>query len=279
MSSLHIVPTIVPIPFYDDNYAWLISDGESAVVVDPGHAAPVIDYCQTHELRLTGILLTHHHADHVGGVDALARRYRGRNLRIIGPAGSGIQGITHPVGVGDVIHFAAPKFTASVIGVPGHTLDHIAYFQTQDSTGVPHLFCGDTLFASGCGRLFEGTPQQMLASLQTLAKLPPATLVHCAHEYTLSNIRFSLACEPDNPAIAQWHAKAAALRHQNLPTLPTTMGHELAVNPFFRVDNSNIRQTLQAQFNTSVPDALATFTLLRRWKDHFVPDDVLATLP
>jgi hydroxyacylglutathione hydrolase len=170
---------------------------------------------------------------------------------------------------GDRVSIASPALECSVIDVPGHTAGHIAYFQPADPQGTPHLFCGDTLFASGCGRLFEGTPQQMLNSLDTLAALPDATLVHCAHEYTLSNIRFARAAEPDNAALAQWQKEAESLRARNQPTIPTTLLHERNANPFLRVSEKSIQVTLAAQFERPVRDRLDAFTLMRGWKDKF----------
>ena len=189
----------VPVPAFEDNYIWLVSDGHHAVVVDPGEAAPVRAYLAKRGWRLSAILLTHHHQDHVGGVADLLN---GQAVPVYGPAGESIEHLTYRLKSGDHVSIAAPALELSVLDVPGHTRGHIAYFQAADPGGTPHVFCGDTLFACGCGRLFEGTPAQMLKSLDELAALPGATQVHCAHEYTLSNIRFALACEPDNPESA-----------------------------------------------------------------------------
>ncbi len=229
----------VPVPAFEDNYIWLISDGQDAIVVDPGDAAPVEAYLTKRGWRLTAILLTHHHHDHVGGVAKL------------------------------LVSQSAGNSADRKIPVIGHTAGHIAYFQPNDPQGTPHLFCGDTLFASGCGRLFEGTPQQMLNSLDALAALPDATLVHCAHEYTLSNIRFARAAEPDNAALAEWQKQAEQLRARNQPTIPTTLLHERQANPFLRVGEKNVQATLAAQFERPVRDRLDAFTLMRGWKDKF----------
>jgi hydroxyacylglutathione hydrolase len=260
----------VPVPAFEDNYIWLVSDSRDAVVVDPGDAAPVEAYLAKRGWRLTAILLTHHHHDHVGGVKALldSRTAEG-GIPVYGPAGERIEHLTQRVAGGDTVRIARPALEFTVIDVPGHTAGHIAYFQAGDPHGTPHLFCGDTLFASGCGRLFEGTPQQMLGSLDALAALPENTQVHCAHEYTLSNIKFARACEPDNAALLRWSEDAKALRAAGKPTLPTTIGHEKAVNPFLRADVPAIHATLASQFGAPVSDRLEAFRMMRGWKDKF----------
>ncbi|BBP96875.1 hydroxyacylglutathione hydrolase [Burkholderia sp. SFA1] len=260
----------VPVPAFEDNYIWLVSDSRDAVVVDPGDAAPVEAYLAKRGWRLTAILLTHHHQDHVGGVKALldSRKAEG-GIPVYGPAGERIEHLTARVTGGDGVQIEHPPMALSVIDVPGHTAGHIAYFQADDGNGTPHLFCGDTLFASGCGRLFEGTAQQMLNSLDALAALPESTQVHCAHEYTLSNIRFARACEPDNAALLRWSDDAQALRSAGKPTLPTTIGHEKAVNPFLRADIPSIQATLSTQFGAPVTDRLDAFRVMRGWKDKF----------
>ena len=188
---------IIPIPAFTDNYIWLLRDGRGAVVVDPGDAAPVLAYLAAHDLALTAILATHHHGDHVGGVTALLERFP---VPVFGPARERIPGRTNAVADGDRIVVPGLPGTLAVLDIPGHTAGHVAYFGEID--GVPVLFCGDTLFAAGCGRLFEGTPAQMWASLSALAALPPATRVYCGHEYTLANLRFAQAVEPHNPDVA-----------------------------------------------------------------------------
>jgi hydroxyacylglutathione hydrolase len=256
----------VPVPAFEDNYIWVVSDGHHAVVVDPGEAAPVRAYLAKRGWRLSAILLTHHHQDHVGGVADLLN---GQDVPVYGPAGEAIERVTQRLENGDRVTIAAPALELSVLDVPGHTSGHIAYFQAADPGGTPHVFCGDTLFACGCGRLFEGTPQQMLASLDSLAALPGETQVHCAHEYTLSNIRFALACEPGNADLQAWRDQAADLRARNLPTLPTTIAHERAVNPFLRAGNPAVQAALQEQLQEKVSDRLGAFTLMREWKNRF----------
>ncbi|PMS30394.1 hydroxyacylglutathione hydrolase [Paraburkholderia rhynchosiae] len=259
----------LPIPFSKDNYAWVIADGISAVVVDPGVAEPVVAYIHSRKLIVTAILLTHHHGDHVGGVEELLRFCGKKETPVFGPARERIASVTCKVGDGFEVTLQEPAFSAKVIATPGHTNGHVTYYQ-QGVAGLPgHLFSGDTLFASGCGRLLEGTAAEMLGSLDTLASLPPATLVHCAHEYTLSNLEFARVCEPGNKHVQGWQDVAVKLRERGRPTLPTTIAHELSVNPFLRVHEPAIHDVLVERFNVPVPHRLAAFILLRAWKDLF----------
>lgn len=256
----------VPVPAFDDNYIWVVSDGHNAIVVDPGEAIPIRLYLAKRNWRLTAILLTHYHNDHVGGVINLLKDH---SVPVYGPAKEDIACITYPLSGGDHIRIEMPMLEFMVIDVPGHTRGHIAYFQEADLHRPPHVFCGDTLFSCGCGRLFEGTPIQMLASLDRLAALPRISEVHCAHEYTMSNIRFALICEPANVELNAWSKKATLLRERHEPTLPTTIAHECAVNPFMRVDSLSIHATLSETFHETVQDRLTAFTLMRKWKNQF----------
>lgn len=256
----------VPVPAFADNYIWLVSDGRDAVAVDPGEAAPVRAYLAERGWRLSAILLTHHHADHVGGV---AELIGDTPISVYGPAAEGIALVTHPLSGGDHVHLSPPRLELDVIDVPGHTRGHIAYFQPGGTDASPHVFCGDTLFACGCGRLFEGTPAQMLSSLDKLAALPGETRVHCAHEYTLSNIRFALACDPENADLLAWRDRAAGLRERNVPTLPTTISHERAVNPFLRAEAPAIQRALGEQLHETISNRLEAFTVMREWKNRF----------
>lgn len=256
-----------PIPAFDDNYIWCIHDGVSALVVDPGDAGPVLDYLESQSLNLTGILITHHHADHTGGIQDLLAYVATDSLPVYGPASESIPGRTVALMEGDRVECAAPAIAFAVLEVPGHTSGHIAYFAAADK---PMLFCGDTLFASGCGRLFEGTPTQMTSSLAKFAALPPETAVYCTHEYTLSNIRFALAVEPANADLIAWAEKAQALRQSNQPTLPTSIGHELRVNPFMRSDQpAVVEAALRESGAPALPTPAHVLAAIRAWKDRF----------
>ncbi len=259
-----------PIPAFDDNYIWCIHDGKSALLVDPGDAVPALAYLKQQNLTLTGILITHHHADHTGGIAQISKTLGG-SIPVYGPANSGIEGLTTIVMQDDKVEISTPRISLKVFEVPGHTLTHIAYFANMQANVVePMLFCGDTLFASGCGRLFEGTPTQMTESLAKFAALPKNTLVYCTHEYTLSNIRFALAVEPNNLNLIDWAEKAKALRSQNLPTLPTTIGQELQVNPFMRCDQPElIAAAKEVSGVQDLPTPAHVLAVIRAWKDRF----------
>jgi hydroxyacylglutathione hydrolase len=338
---------VIALPAFSDNYIWMLVPRSSPIdpskrpnnaqapasteadladlaaamvgvtVVDPGQAAPVIAHLRANRQFLSAILLTHHHADHVGGVPELLA-YTEQQIRngeapalppIYGPAGEAIATVTQPVTGGDTVETTSPRAHFTVIDVPGHTRAHIAFFEAgvdtddpgvdathadvlhtngQASTAVavpasigqnrpPRVFCGDTLFATGCGRLFEGTPAQMLASLDRLAALPDATLVHCAHEYTASNVRFARAADPHNADLLAWSAQVDALRAEGKSTVPTTLAHERRVNPFLRADAASIAPQLRKamheaggdEANAAPLSRLASFTQLRAWKDRF----------
>jgi len=253
---------LVAIPAFADNYIWMLHDGHSAVVVDPGDAAPVMHTLDALSLRLVAIVVTHHHGDHVGGVDALRPRLDGP---VWGPATERIPGPFVPLNQGDTVELLGTRF--EVIDVPGHTAGHIAFYG-QPAGEAPILFCGDTLFSGGCGRLFEGTAAQMHASLTRLAALPGATRVCCAHEYTLSNLRFAQAVEPGNDALARYTAHCHALRERHLPTLPSSVATERDVNPFLRVDAPQVHASARAH-GAQGSDAVSVFAALREWKNNF----------
>ncbi|MBB5203785.1 hydroxyacylglutathione hydrolase [Inhella inkyongensis] len=252
--------SLLPVPAFADNYIWLLHDGRQALAVDPGEAAPLRNALQALGLQLAAILVTHHHADHVGGISEL-----GFAGPVYGPAGESIAEVTHPLQQGDRLQLLGQ--TLEVLEVPGHTAGHIAYFVGGNE---PILFCGDTLFGAGCGRLFEGSPAQMLHSLDQLAALPDATRVCCAHEYTLSNLRFAQAIEPDNPALQARQRQDEARRAAGQPTLPSRMDLERATNPFLRSREPGV---IQAAARAPQPAAdtspLAVFTALRAWKNQF----------
>ena len=257
--------SVLTVPAFKDNYLWLIHDGVHAAVVDPGDAAPILAALKAHGLTLTAILLTHHHADHIGGVPALLSRF---DVPVFGPRNDGIDAVTVPLGEGDSVAVPGLDLELSVLEVPGHTLGHIAY--VRRTPGLHWLFCGDTLFAGGCGRLFEGTPAQMAESLGKLAALPEDTEVYCAHEYTLSNLRFALAVEPGNEALALRMRDETAKRAVGLPTVPSSIGLERRTNPFLRYREAEIVESLVAAGKLArEAAAVQTFAALRVWKNVF----------
>lgn len=240
----------------------MLHDGHQALVVDPGDAQPVLAALQQGGLTLAAILVTHHHGDHTGGVDTLRKA---TGAKVYGPALERMPEPLQRLNDGDVVEVLGLRF--EVLLVPGHTAGHIAYFGHIPSQD-PVLFCGDTLFSAGCGRLFEGTPAQMLASLTRLAALPETTRVCCAHEYTLSSLRFALAVEPDNTALQAYQTHALELRRQHQPTLPSSIRLEKAVNPFLRTHLPSVANAVQRRCATA-PDAVSVFAALRTWKDQF----------
>jgi len=240
----------------------MLHDGDRALVVDPGDAQPVFHALQQYGLQLQAILVTHHHADHVGGVDALRDA---TGATVYGPARERIPAPLHKLNQGD--RMTALGIDFQIIDVPGHTAGHIAYF-APDWDGAPLLFCGDTLFSGGCGRLFEGTAAQMLASLSALAVLPGNTRVCCTHEYTLGNLKFACAVEPDNLALTQYQAECVAKRAANVPTLPSSIALELQINPFLRTHCITVQQAARA-FDASTFDEASVLGALRTWKNQF----------
>jgi hydroxyacylglutathione hydrolase len=251
------------LPAFTDNYLWLLQDTAKrhCAVVDPGDAAPVFAWLAANPgWQLTDILVTHHHQDHVGGV---AQLKQATGARVYGPATENIP--ARDIALEDNASIEVLGLELAVFAVPGHTLGHIAYYQA--SQGL--LFCGDTLFAAGCGRLFEGTPAQMHHSLSRFAALPDATQVYCAHEYTLSNLRFAQAVEPDNQDIAQRMQHAQGLRAQNIPTVPSNIALEKRTNPFLRVHETSVKQKADERNPGASTSAVAVFAALRAWKDKF----------
>jgi hydroxyacylglutathione hydrolase len=248
------------IPAFRDNYIWAIVEGDHCAVVDPGDAAPVEAWLAERNLTLSAILITHHHPDHVGGVGALCQE---RSIPVYGPARENIPEMDHPLNDGDRLRLAAPGLELDVIEVPGHTLGHIAFHAGTEGW----LFCGDTLFAGGCGRLFEGTPEQMHHSLTRLAALPEETQVFCAHEYTLANLSFAATVSPDDSAVRERLAQVRALREQGSITLPSSIGEERRTNPFLRAADPQLRAACQARFGDTPDSCVDSFAALRRWKD------------
>lgn len=257
--------SVLALPAFQDNYLWLIHDGVHAAIVDPGDAAPVLAALEQHHLTLKAILLTHHHADHTGGVPALLRH---ADVPVFGPRADGIDAVTVPLAEGDLVQVPGLELTLRVLDVPGHTRGHIAY--VRETPGAHWLFCGDTLFGAGCGRLFEGTPGQMADSLGKLAALPENTEVYCAHEYTLSNLRFAQAAEPGNADVAARLEQDGACRAQGKATIPSTIGKERRTNPFLRYTAPALNAQL-INMGKIAPGAapVEAFAALREWKNTF----------
>jgi hydroxyacylglutathione hydrolase len=253
---------LIPLPAFSDNYIWMLHDGRRALVVDPGDAQPVLEALQQAGLQLESILVTHHHADHTGGV-AVLRQACG--AQVYGPATEDMPEPLTRLQGGQCCTALGLSF--QVMDVPGHTAGHIAFY-CEAMDGVPLLFCGDTLFSGGCGRLFEGSPAQMLSSLDSLARLPDDTLVCCTHEYTLSNLQFALAVEPGNATLQQYHSDCQRLRAQGQPTLPSSIGLERQINPFLRSRVPAVMAAAAAH-DAAMCHSLGAFATLRQWKNDY----------
>lgn len=255
---------VTPIPAFDDNYIWAIHNGTSndgtaeVVVVDPGDADPVITAIEQNGWNLRAILITHHHYDHTGGIEELTRL---ANVPVYGPAHESIKGLTHPLIEGDQLNFDDIGLQVKVLDTPGHTRGHICYY------GKNSLFCGDTLFAAGCGRIFEGTPAQMYESLEKIRTLPETTQVYCAHEYTLQNLGFARIAEPDNQDIIKRLERITKIRENGLPSVPSTLAEEIKTNPFLRSQQPILAQNAETFAQRELTRPAEVFAVVRSWKD------------
>jgi len=252
---------IEPIKAFDDNYIWLMTTNEGSIVIDPGESINLLKAIEQKNLKLDAILITHHHYDHTGGIEELLMKYP--NLKVYGP-NNNLDSIKSRLIDGEILNVIGIDF--KVIEIPGHTLDHIAYYANINNS--PILFCGDTLFAGGCGRVFEGTFDQMYESLLKLKKLPQNTRIYCGHEYTINNLKFAKAVEPDNIDLITRYNDAINLRKNNKPTLPSTLSIELKTNPFLRAEKNNVQKIISNKFKTGFSEK-EIFSALRQWKDNF----------
>lgn len=250
--------TLISLPAFTDNYIWVLHDGQHAVAVDPGDPAPLVAFLDAHQLGLTAVLITHHHRDHTGGNTLLRQRY---GCAIYAPDNPRIPAVSHTLRGGDAVNIAEPALHLDVLATPGHTLDHISY------AGHGYVFCGDTVFGCGCGKLFEGNPAMMAASLDAILTLPDATRVCCAHEYTLSNIDFAKTIDGDNPALLERERADRELRAQGRPTLPSTLALEKATNPFLRFHDPDMTAFAERYLNRPHPGPAEVFGAIRAAKD------------
>ncbi|WP_350283482.1 hydroxyacylglutathione hydrolase [Nitrosomonas sp.] len=251
---------VFPVRAFRDNYIWIVHNQHFALVIDPGDAAPVLTWLRQQKLQPIAILCTHHHHDHTGGISLLVQKFE---IPVYGPASEKIPEMTHPLAEGDTLALPELSLELNVLDIPGHTAGHIACH------GQNRLFCGDTLFACGCGRIFEGNAQQMFDSLQKLTSLPDETQVYCAHEYTLDNIRFARAIDPDNPQLIELESNVEKERERNMPTLPSSLAAEKATNPFLRCDQPAIIQSASRYAGRQLTDPISVFAAIRNWKNDF----------
>ena len=252
---------IFPIPAFSDNYIWAMHDESSCVVVDPGDAEVVLAFLQQHNLTLAAILITHHHHDHTGGIQVLSEHYP--DIHVFGPSNAKIKGITQALEHNDVVYINELKIEFIVSEIPGHTLDHIMYY----TKGL--VFCGDTLFSAGCGRMFEGSPAQMRASLKKISDLPEETMIYCTHEYTQANVQFALHVEPNNQYLQRYESWVQRQRGNGIPTIPTSLSEQLQLNPFLRLHEPDIKAFAEQYANNKLTDSVQVFAALRKAKDEF----------
>lgn len=251
---------VFPVRAFRDNYIWIAHNQHFALIIDPGDATPVLTWLRQQKLQPIAILCTHHHHDHTNGISLLTQKFE---IPVYGPASEKIPGMTHPLAEGDTLVLPELSLELGVLDVPGHTAGHIVYH------GQNQLFCGDTLFSCGCGRIFEGSAQQMFDSLQKLAALPDETQVYCTHEYTLDNIRFARMIDPDNPELIGLESNVEKKLEQNMPTLPSSLAVEKAANPFLRCDQPAIIQSASRYAGRQLTDPVSVFAAIRDWKNNF----------
>lgn len=252
---------IFAIPAFSNNYIWCIHDSKHAIIVDPGDASPVIKTLNEKQLTLTHILITHHHHDHIGGIKELKKTYP--DVTVYGPQNPQIDGIDQRLEEGSNIALHNPNIDLKVMETPGHTMDHIVFYNQQ------LLFCGDTLFSAGCGRMFEGTPDVFYRSLQKLAQLPEQIKVYCTHEYTLANLAFAAHVDPENTVLRDYQTWATTQREKNQITLPSNISEQKQINPFLRCNSQKIKQNIESIMNLSTESEVEVFAALRRCKDNF----------